>query len=717
MSHDNTARDFRVDFDPASGVATLWMQMAGKANKVNPAFGEGFRAALDEVFALDGLRGVILASGHKDFSVGADLDFIYATRDAAALTAQVAELHAVLRRLETSGKPVVAAITGSALGGGYELCLACHHRVALADGRIKLGLPEVSLGVIPGGGGTQRLPRIVGIQPALEMIAQGQMISPDKAKQKGFVDALAPDVEGVFAAARAFIAANPKARQPWDDPKFRFPGGHPQGPAGQQVFYGGAAMLVQKTAGVFEAPKAAVQAVYEGTMLDFESSLAVEARYFAALVVSDQAKDMIRTFWYHKNAVDKQTGLPQIADARIHKIGILGAGMMGAGIAFISAKAGYDVVLKDVKQDALDRGLAHVEAEIGKLRHLDADQKGALRGRIKGTIALDDLRGCDLIIEAVFEDIDLKHRVIAETEALLGEDAIFASNTSALPISDLAKASKRPANFIGLHYFSPVEKMPLLEVIRGEQTSDEALARSLAYARAIKKTAIVVGDGYGFYTTRFFSAYILEGAQLVAEGHDPVLVEWAGKSAGMVVPPLKVFDEVTLSLAVHGAEMARRYYDAPEEAGMRLVRAMVARGRAGKAAGAGFYDYEAKPRRLWSGLKALAAEVGERPGEAEDVIGTVDRLRDRLMLVQVLEAARCLESGVLKHARDAEIGAILGVGFAPQTGGPLAWVDREGAAEVVARLDALVAIHGERYEPPALLRRMAEDGERFFDAV
>ena len=720
MSHENQGQEnqgFRVEFNPETGIATLWMQMAGRANKVNPTFGAGFKAALDEALALDGLRGLILASGHKDFSVGADLDFIYRTRDAEALVAQVAELHAVLRRLETCGKPVVAAITGSALGGGYELTLACHHRVALADPRIQLGLPEVSLGVIPGGGGTQRLPRLVGVQPALEMIAQGQMLRPDKALAKGFVDALAPDVAGVFAAAAAFIAANPKAKQPWDAPKFRYPGGHPQGPQGQQVFYGGAAMLIQKTAGVFDAPAAAVKAVYEGTLIDFESALTVEARYFASLVVGDQAKDMIRTFWYHKNAVDKQTDLPRTDDARIGKIGVLGAGMMGAGIAFISAKAGFDVVLKDVRQEALDRGLAHVDAEVAQLRHLSADAKGALRSRIKGTLAVEDLRGCALIIEAVFEDIDLKHRVIAETEAVLDADAIFASNTSALPITDLARGSKRPANFVGLHFFSPVEKMPLLEVIAGDATSDETLARSLAYARAIKKTAIVVGDGYGFYTTRFFSAYILEGAQLVAEGNDPVLVEWAGRSAGMVVPPLKVFDEVTLSLAVHGAEMARRYRDVPEEAGMRLVRAMVAQGRAGKAAGAGFYDYASKPRRLWSGLRALAAEVGERPDEPAEVIGTVDRLRDRLMLVQVLEAVRCLEAGVLRHPRDAEIGAILGVGFAPQTGGPLAWIDREGAAEVVARLDALADLNGDRYAPPQLLRRMAENGERFFEAV
>lgn len=717
MKTENTP-DFRHDFDPETGVATIWMQMDGRANKVNPAFGEGLAATFDEVIALDGLTGIILASAHKDFCVGADLDFVYRTRDAATFVEQVGELHTLMRRVETCGKPVVAALTGSALGGGFEIALACHHRIALADPRIKLGLPEVSLGVIPGGGGTQRLPRLVGVQPALEMIAQGQMLRPDKALAKGYIDAVADDPAALMQAAARWIASNPTAKQPWDQPKHRYPGGHPHGPQGQQVFYGGAAMLTKKTAGVFHAPEAAVKAVYEGTLLDFESALQVEARYFASLVVGDQAKDMIRTFWYHKTAVDKQTGLPRTDDDRITKIGILGAGMMGAGLAFISAKAGYDVVLKDIGQDALDRGLAHVDAQVKKLRHLDADQKGALRAKIKGTLALEDLRGCDLIIEAVFEDIDLKHRVIRETEALLGDDAIFASNTSALPITDLATASARPQNFIGLHYFSPVEKMPLLEVITGEATSEDTLARSLAFARAIKKTAIVVGDGYGFYTTRFFSAYILEGAQLVAEGHDPLLVERAGKAMGMVVPPLKVFDEVTLSLAVHGAEMAKKYTDTPETDGMRLARAMVERGRKGKSSGEGFYDYATQPRRLWSGLRALASEVtGNAPLAADDPVDAVAELGDRLMLVQALEAAHCMENGVLKNARDAEIGAIFGVGFAPQTGGPLAWIDREGAAEVVARLDALVETHGDRYAPPALLRKMAENGERFFEAV
>ncbi len=711
MSKQNEA--FRVDFDAETGIATLWMQMQGRVNKVNPAFGAGFEPALEQALALDGLNGIIVASGHKDFCVGADLEFVYRTRDAALFLEQVSDLHRVLRRLETCGKPVVAALTGSALGGGFEIALACHHRIALDNPRIQLGLPEVNLGVIPGGGGTQRLPRLVGVQPALEMLAQGQILRPGKALAKGFIHATAPDTEALLQQAAAWIAENPKATQPWDAPKFRYPGGHPHGAQGAQIFFGGAAMLQKKTAGVFDAPKAAVEVVYEGTMLDFESALQVEARAFTALVVGDQAKDMIRTFWFHKNAVEKQAGLPQIEDARIGKIGILGAGMMGAGIAVVSARRGYEVVLRDIKQEAIDKALAHVDKEIGKLRHLDADEKGALRGRISGTLELEDLRGTDLIIEAVFENIELKHRVIKETEALLGEDAIFASNTSALPITDLAEASARPENFVGLHFFSPVEKMPLLEVITGEKTSEETLARALNYARAIKKTAIVVGDGYGFYTSRFFSAYILEGAQLVAEGYPPILVERAAKAQGMVVPPLKVFDEVTLSLGAHASEMARRYVDTPENDGLRLVKKLVALDRTGKADGAGFYDYSSTPRRLWEGLGALV----KQKIAVDDVHATVEQLGQRLMLVQALEAAKCMENGVLKHARDAEIGAIFGVGFAPNTGGPLAWMDRMGIGDVLAALEALAEQHGPRYAPPQILRDMAADGSTWFEQV
>lgn len=704
-------QDFVVDFDAAAGVATIWMQLEGKANKINARFGEGLAAAIDETLALDGLEGIILATGHRDFCVGADLEMIFESRDAEALHGMVSDLHARLRHLETCGKPVVAAITGSALGGGYELALACHHRIALDDSRIMVGLPEVQLGVIPGGGGTQRLPRIIGIQPALEVLAQGKTFRAPKAEAAGLVDALAPNIETLRGMAIDWIKAHPKATQPWDAKRFRWPGGvQPDTPDARNLFAAGAAMLVKKTAGAFKAPEACVQAVYEGSLLQFDAAMAVEARYFVERVISDQAKDMIRTLWFHKSAADKLVGQPRVESDGFETVGILGAGMMGAGLAFVCADRGYNVVLKDIRAEQLEQAMAHCEALVAKRRkHFDAEAKAALLGRIKTTLDVADLSPCDLVIEAVFEDMALKHRVIRETEAVLKPSAIFASNTSALPIGALAEASVRPANFIGLHYFSPVEQMPLLEVITHAGTSDDTLARCLAFGRTTKKTSIVVNDGYGFFTTRVFSAYILEGVALLSEGHAPILIERAAQQAGMVVPPLKVFDEVTLSLGAK-ALTARAAFSGAELdlPGLDILEAMVAQGRLGKAAKAGFYDYSSKPRRLWAGLAELtpAAPAGSN----------VASLAERLMLAQVLEAARCLDEGILNRAADGDVGAVFGVGFAPGSGGPFAWMDRFGAAALVQRAEALVAAGHVRFAPPALLKAMAEEGRTFYEA-
>jgi 3-hydroxyacyl-CoA dehydrogenase/enoyl-CoA hydratase/3-hydroxybutyryl-CoA epimerase len=703
---------FHAEFDAATGVATVTMTMPGRANKVNAEFGEGLNAAFDIALAFQGVKGIVIASGHPDFCVGADLDVIYRVRDPKQVEEMTAGLNALYRKIETAKVPVVAALGGSALGGGYELALACHHRIALDSPSVQLGLPEVSLGVIPGAGGTQRLPRLIGLQAAMELIAQGKILRAPQAKKAGLVDALAPTPEALREAALAWIAANPNAKQPWDRAGFQFPGGvQPNTDMARQLFMAGAAMLVQKTAGAFKSPEAAIRAIHDGAITDFDTALKVEGAYFAERATSDQAKDMIRTFWYHRTAVEKQKGLPQVEDPGFQKIGILGAGMMGAGIAFVSAQRGYDVVIKDIKQASLDAAAEHCKKQVAeKAKHLSPQEKEALLGRIRTTLNDADLQGCDLVIEAVFENKDLKHRVTREIEPLLSPDGVWASNTSALPITDLAVASKRPENFIGLHFFSPVEAMPLVEVIVGKQTSERTLGRALAYVRAIKKTAIVVNDGYGFYTSRMFASYILEAAQLVAQGHDPVLVEWAARQAGMAVAPLKVFDEVTLSLAAHAFEGMEAYRgQSVDEPGVRLVRKLVEMGRTGKAAGAGFYDYQSKPRRLWSGLKDLAEG---RPAETG-----VEYIARRLMLVQALNATRCLEEGILREKRDAEIGAIFGVGFAPNTGGPLAWIDRQGPAQVVAWADAIARTEGERFAVPKLLRDMAAKGETFFERV
>ncbi len=716
----------RVHF--GDGIATITLQMPGRANKVDAAFGVGLDAALTAVLGgaggvgrLDGLQGIILQSGHKDFCVGADLDFVYQAREPADLFSLVRQLDALFRRLELAGVPVVAAIGGSALGGGYELALACHHRVVVDSPKFQLGLPEVSLGVIPGAGGTQRLPRLIGIQAALELIAQGKLVRANKAVARGLADEAVDSPDALRDAAVAWIRANPGARQPWDRDRFRFPGGAPDSDLGRNVFMAGAAMIYDRTAGAFDAPKTVLAVVQEGCRLSFDRGLEVEARAFARIATSDQAKDMIRTFWYHRQAAEKHLDLPALPageSAGIRKVAVLGAGMMGGGLAFVAASAGYDVVLRDIRPDALDAAMDRARQQAGKrLRHLSDADRQAVLARIRPTLDVQDLAGCDLVIEAVVEKLDIKRKVIAEVEPLLSADAIFASNTSALPISSLAEASQAPERFIGLHYFSPVEQMPLIEVIQGAATDERTVARCLAFARRTRKTPIVVNDGYGFFTTRVFSAYILEGAQLVAEGRDPVLVDWGARQAGMVVGPLQVFDEVSLSLGSHVLEDARRYIgDSVDIAGTRLVAAMVEAGRLGRAHGAGFYDYEAGKRRgFWKGLADVVAGVdGPQLARAADPVEEARFIGRRLMLAQCAEVGRRLDGGILQRRRDAEVGAIFGIGFAPNTGGPLALMDRIGLPELVAELDAMAAQFGERYAPAQTLRDMAARGERFF---
>ncbi len=698
----------RLDFDPATGVATFTLAMP-KVNRIDTAFGVGLSQALDWAEARDGLAGIIIDTAHDDFCVGADLDSLFPERDAIALLERVRHLGALYRRLETLGVPVVAALTGSALGGGYELALACHHRIALADARIAVGLPEVTLGVLPGAGGTQRLPRLVGIQAGLDVILQGKVLRAPKAKAAGLVDALAEDRDALRAAALAFIAANEGARQPWDR-KGRIPGPRPGSADARNLFMAACGMLEKKTAGAYAAPRVALATVQEGLAVSFDRALEIEARAFVQLAISDQAKDMIRTLWFHRNAVKKHVDLPKAESEEITRVSVLGAGMMGAGLAFVCAKAGYDVVLRDINPDTIEVAKAHCAAQAARLRHLSDDERATLLGRIHATVELEPVRGSDLIIEAVFEDIDLKHNVIREAEPLLAPGGIWASNTSALPIGDLAKASRDAGQFIGQHYFSPVEKMELLEVIVGPHTNEAVVARTLAFSTRIGKLPIVVGDGYGFYTTRVFSAYILEGAQLVAEGHDPVLIEWAAKSAGMVVAPLQVFDEVTLTLGAKAVTMGRKYGRELDTDGVKLIESLVATGRKGKSSGAGFYEYaDGRRRGLWKGLQDLASGT---PAQS-----SVELLRDRLLGIQALEAARAVAEGVILRRRDAEVGAIFGIGFAPGTGGPLSYIDRMGVGAFVQQMDAFADQYGQRWAVPRDLRAMADKGDTFFPAV
>lgn len=714
--HDNGLGTLTIGSD---GVAELRMQMDGQVNKINGTFIEGLTEHVARLVEAEGLTGVLLTSGHRDFCVGADLDFIFQERDPAVVLAGVEALNRALRTLETLGVPVVAVLCGTALGGGYETAMAAHHRVAVADPRIRVGLPEVQLGVIPGGGGTQRLPRMVGVQAALGLIGLAKQVRAPKALAQGLVDALAADAEAARAAALAWIAANPGARQPWDRDGFRMQP-RADSAAARNLFMGAAAMVYKKTAGAFAAPEAVLAVVQEGARLGFDRALEVEARAFARLATSDQAKDMIRTLWYARHAAARMTGLPRLpvgVDAGIRKVAVLGAGMMGAGLAFVAAKAGYTVVLKDIRQEAVDRGIAHCQAEARRLRHLDAADRDAILARITGTIDDTAVAGSDLVIEAVVEDPGVKHAVLRALETTLAPDAIWASNTSALPITELAEPSTARERFIGLHFFSPVEKMPLIEIITTSETSARTLARCLDFAARIGKTPVIVGDGYGFYTSRVFAAYIMEGVQLLAEGHPAALVEQAARRAGMVVPPLQVFDEVTLALGLHVLEQSEAYTGAVLPEARDILVAMVQEAaRPGRAGGGGFHAY-ADGRRvgLWSGLDGLLDRtLGEDRPRTQ---GSVDALAERLLLVQAVESVRAHEEGVIRRPQDGDVAAILGIGFAPNTGGPFVYLDRIGVPESIARLEALAAAHGDRYRPPALLREMASEGRTFHPPV
>lgn len=706
---DHTA--VRGAFDRSIGVATLTLAMSGKANIINADFSDGLRAALAWARRNEALKGIIITSAHRDFCAGADIDRLYAITDPAELYGGVKSLGVLFRDLETAGVPVVAALNGAALGGGFELALACHHRVALNVPRSKFGLPEVQLGLIPGAGGTQRLPRLIGIQAAAELILQGKELRCGPALKAGMIDAIVETEDQLRVHALRFISENPKRKQPWDEKSYRVPGPQPDSSDARNMLMAAAGMLRKKTAGVFRAPELALSAISEGLKVDLDTALDIEARYFVELATSDSCKDMIRTLWYGRNAALKCEGLPTYEGAPFKKIAVIGAGMMGAGLAFVCADAGYEVVVKDIDQGALDKAHSHFEAQLKRRRkHLPEPERDAIRARVTLTLEPALVRDSDLVIEAVFENLDLKHAINEELEPQLAEGGVWASNTSALPIADVGAKSKAPEAFIGLHFFSPVEQMPLLEIITTPATSDETVARCLAFCRRIKKLPIVVNDGYGFYTTRVFSAYIMEGANLVAEGHDPNLIEWAARSSGMVVPPLQVFDEVTLILGVKANEQGRSYLGgAVESPGMELVRALVAKGRTGKSGGAGFYDYDhGKRRGLWD---QLGAHVTATASAALDVHG----LKRRLLLAQAVQAVRCLESGILRTARDGDVAAVFGIGFAPQTGGPFGWLDRQDLAEVVEELHLLASSCGARFAAPKMLCDMANERRRFFD--
>jgi 3-hydroxyacyl-CoA dehydrogenase/enoyl-CoA hydratase/3-hydroxybutyryl-CoA epimerase len=698
------------------GILVAAMDLPGRPmNVVGDELMLGIAAAVEKL-ADPAAKGLILTSAKADFCAGGDLDRMSKwTTPQQPFEASMA-MKKVLRQLELQGKPVVAAINGHALGGGLELALACHARFAVDDARLKIGQPEVKLGLLPGGGGTVRLPRLVGIQQALQICAEGNDLSPQKAQAMGLLAGLAADREALMAMARAWIVAHPKASQPWDQPKFRFPGGDSRSPAVAQVFSIAPSMASAKSFGNYPAVTHIMSSVFEGGLLGFDAASEVESRYFAACAMSQASKNMIGTLWYQLNAIKKGASRPAgIAASKVRKLGILGAGMMGAGIAYVSAKAGIEVVLLDSTAEAAQRGKGYSQGLLDKAvkkGRSTAEKRDALLARITPTADYALLAGCDLVIEAVFEDRAVKADVTKRAEAVIGAGAVFASNTSTLPISGLAQASARPASFIGLHFFSPVDKMPLVEIIVGAQTSNETLARGFDYVLQIGKTPIVVNDSRGFYTSRVFGTYVMEGIAMLKEGVHPRSIEVAGLQAGMPMPPLALQDEVSLSLGLHVAEQTKKDLAAEgrpyaEHPGMSVVRQLCEIGRVGKKAGQGFYDWAEDGKQLWSGLAALYPVAAQQPAQRE--------LIDRLMFAQANEAARCFEEGVLRSVADANIGSIFGWGFAPFHGGALQFINAMGAKAFVARARELAAKFGPRFEPAAVVVQQAEHGGRFGD--
>lgn len=714
----------------ADGIVTLILDdPAQSANTMNAAFADSLDATLDRLEAeLDGVRGVIVTSAKKTFFAGGDLrDLIRATPDAAAdVFAGSMRLKHRLRRLETLGKPVVAAINGAALGGGYEIALACHHRVALDTPATKIGLPEVTLGLLPGSGGVVRTVRLLGIADALlKVLLQGRQYTARRALEAGLVHEVAADRDAMLASARAFVLANPEARQPWDAPGYKIPGGTPKSPALAANLPAFPANLRKQLAGApYPAPRDILAAAVEGAQVDFETASVIEARYFTALACGPISKNMIQAFFFDMQAVNSGASRPEGVPVRpVTRVAVLGAGMMGAGIAYSCARAGIDVVLKDVTAEAAERGKAYSAALLDKALakgRTTPEKRDALLARITATADPADLAGCDAVIEAVFEDTALKHKVFQEIEHVVASDALLCSNTSTLPISALAEGVGRQGDFIGLHFFSPVDKMPLVEIIRGERTGDEALARAFDLVRQIRKTPIVVNDSRGFFTSRVIGHFINEGVAMVGEGIPAASVEQAAAQAGYPARVLSLVDELTLTLPRKIRRETRAAVEAAggtwqEHPAERVIDKMVDEfQRPGRSGGAGFYDYaDGRRTRLWPGL---AEHFGAPAGPEGPDVPFLD-LQERMLFAESLDTVRLLEEGVLTSVADANIGSVLGIGFPAWTGGVLQYINgyEGGVAGFTARARELAAAYGERFAPPALLVAKAEGGETFTD--
>jgi 3-hydroxyacyl-CoA dehydrogenase/enoyl-CoA hydratase/3-hydroxybutyryl-CoA epimerase len=724
-----------VRYEVEGGIVNLVLDDPNQsANTMNQDYTDSMAAAVDRLLkeiANDGdsVKGVIISSAKKTFFAGGDLKLMTQATpaDAQRLFDNVEGIKATLRRLETSGKPVVAAINGAALGGGLEIALAAHHRIAV-DGGYSIGLPEATLGLLPGGGGVTRTVRMFGLSDALlKFLLQGQQMKPSKALSEGLVDELVATQDELLPAAKAWIEASAgndeAASQPWDRKGYRMPGGLPSNPKLAAFLPAFPANLRKQTKGaLYKAPRAIMSAAVEGAQVDFDTATRIESRYLVELIVGQQFKNMTQAFFFDLGAINAGKSRPEgIAPTTAEKIAVIGAGMMGAGIAYVSAKAGFEVVLKDIELAAAEKGKAYSQNIVDKAvsrGRLTQEKADELLARITPTADYADLEGADFVIEAVFESVKLKHDVFGELQKVVKPDALLGSNTSTLPITILADGVERPEDFIGIHFFSPVDKMPLVEIIAGEKTSDEAIARVIDYTKAIKKTPIVVGDSRGFFTSRVIGTFVNEGIGMLVEGVSPVSIERATTQAGFPAPVLQLSDELNLELMV---KIRNESKAAVEEAGGTwqanaaedIIDSMIEIGRPSRLKGAGFYEYvDGKRQGLWSGLAEKFPVADEQPA--------FEDLKERLTFIMSLETIKCLDEGVLRTTQDANIGSIFGIGFPAQQGGAIQYVNGYEAADgsigieaFTARAQELAEKYGERFTPPASLLEKAKNGEKY----
>ncbi|MER9933538.1 3-hydroxyacyl-CoA dehydrogenase NAD-binding domain-containing protein [Mesorhizobium sp. M0088] len=724
MSYTN----FTLDID-ADGIALVTWDMPGRSMNVftEEAMRE-LNAIVDKVAGDAAIKGAVITSGKDTFSGGADITLLQkmlttfaaekgkdAERATKALFDNAGMMTGLFRKLETCGKPWVSAINGTCMGGAFELSLACHGRVAADSDKVKMALPEVKIGIFPGAGGTQRVPRLTDQQQALQMLTSGQTLSPQKAKSMGLIHEIAEPAR-LVETAKAMIRNGLKPVAPWDEKGFKLPGGQIYSPAGFNLWPPAIAILRRETYGNYPAAAAILKCVYEGLLVPFDTGLRIEQRYFTEIMQTREAAAMIRSLFVSLQELNKGARRPAgVPETKFKKVGILGAGFMGAGIAYVTAKAGIPVVLLDRDLESATKGKAHSDGLISdqvKKGRAKPEDKDKLLSLITPTADYADLAGCDLVVEAVFEDSSVKKSATEQAEAVLKPSAIFASNTSTIPITGLAKNSARPKNFIGIHFFSPVDKMMLVEIILGKKTGDKALATAIDFVRAIKKTPIVVNDTRGFYVNRCVLRYMSEAYKMLIEGVPAPMIENAAKAAGMPVGPLALTDETAIDLAQKIMKQTIRDLGdkAVDPKQMALINAMVDdHGRFGRKNGKGFYDYPAKPakKKLWPGLRELYPQLAPEKVDYEE-------LQQRLLVTIALEAARVMEEGIVTDPREADVGSILAFGFAPYTGGALSYIDGIGAKAFVKIAKNLQKKYGAEFKAPKLLLDMAEKGETFY---